>query len=192
MIPDYDITAQALRSRLSLSGLEHSFRVAETAAALAGVYDVDVSKARFAGLVHDWCKDIPGQELVRLAEDAGLPVDDVDRAVPYLLHGPVASVVLAAQFPDLPHDVLAAVADHTYGSADIDELGMIVYIADTIEPGRTHPGVELLRGEVGEISLPQLFERTYAASLQHLVERRTPIHPATLATWNSRIAGERR
>lgn len=128
---------------------------------------------------------------MRLAGEVGVPVTAVDCEVPYLLHGPVAAALLAAEFPWLSQEVLDAVAAHTCGAARIDALGMIVYIADTIESGRTHDGVDELRRAAGEVSLDELFLRTYAASLKHLVEGRRLIHPTTVETWNALVAGER-
>ena len=187
----YDTMRAAVAARLSPGAAGHSERVAQTAAALAERYGVDIDDARVAGLLHDWCKDVPGEELIRLAEEYGISVTGVDRAVPYLLHGAVAAAVLPADFPWLTPGIIAAIESHTYGCAGIDDLGMIVYIADTIEPGRSHRSADALREAVGALSLPELFERTYAESVSHLVDGRRPIHPSTVETWNSLVAGDR-
>ncbi|MDO9557146.1 MAG: bis(5'-nucleosyl)-tetraphosphatase (symmetrical) YqeK [Coriobacteriia bacterium] len=187
----YQSAAEAVFMRLSRGGAEHSVRVADTAARLAGLYGADVDDARIAGVLHDWCRDIPGPELVRLAEDAGIPVTEVDRRVPYLLHAPVAAVVLPSRLPWLSQRVLDAIVAHTYGRADIEALGMIVYIADAIEPGRTHEGVDELRDAVGVVTLSELFERAYVVSVRHLIDGRRQIHPATVQVWNALVAGER-
>jgi predicted HD superfamily hydrolase involved in NAD metabolism len=187
----YPDAMNAVMTHLQRDSAEHSVRVAQAAARLAEAYGSDVEDARIAGVLHDWCRDVGGAELLRRATDAGLPVTAVDTRTPYLLHGPLAAVELRVEFPWLSSQVLDAIAVHTYGSADIDTLGMILYVADSIEPGRTHEGVQELREAVGEVPLSELFARTYAASLRHLVAARRPIHPATAETWNARVAGDR-
>jgi len=158
--------------------------VAETAAHLAEVYSLDPESARLAGLLHDWCKDLDGSELFDRAEEYGIPVTDADRAVPYLLHAPVGAVELRLAFPGIPEDVIDAVRAHTYGSSELRPLEMLVYVADTLAPERSHAGVEELRVLVGEVALEDLFARTYADSLRRLVDSHRRIHPETVATWN--------
>jgi HD superfamily phosphohydrolase YqeK len=88
--------------------------------------------------------------------------------------------------------VLAAIAEHTFGSPVMGPLSMVVYVADVIEPDRGHPYVSELRESVGRMPLAQLFAEAYAASLAHLVAKRRPIHSVTLDVWNALVARERR
>ncbi|MGB4441013.1 MAG: bis(5'-nucleosyl)-tetraphosphatase (symmetrical) YqeK [Coriobacteriia bacterium] len=188
----YDRAHQQLSQRLSPTAMGHSERVAATAAHLAALYGIDVEHARLAGLLHDWHRETPAEELVARARRLGLDVTDVDEAVPYLLHGPVAQADLEMEFPDLPDDVLAAVGAHTYGTPDMAPLSMLVYVADVIEPGRHQTGVDGLRSSSGARPLEDLFADAYAASLHHLVDRRRRIHPQTVSTWNDIAARSRR
>ena len=99
MMPSWDSALAALGQRLDERGVRHSVNVAEQAAVLAGTYMVDVEVARLAGLLHDWCKDLGGSELLRQAEAYGIPITEADRSVPYLLHAPVAAAELERAFP---------------------------------------------------------------------------------------------
>lgn len=191
MTPTWDNALAALGQRLDERGVRHSLNVAEMAARLAATYSVDVEVARIAGLLHDWCKDLDGAELIERAEAHGIPITEADRSVPYLLHAPVAAAELKQEFPGIPGEILDAVGAHTYGSASLTPLEMVVYVADTLEPDRTHEGVEELRSLAGAVSLEELFARTYADSLRHLVDSRRRLHPETVATWNRIVEGER-
>ncbi len=184
----WDTARAALEGRLGQEGMRHSLGVAETAARLAETYGVDVEDARLAGLLHDWSKDASASELFAAAEAYGIAITEVDRAVPYLLHAPVAAAELRALLPELDDAVLAAVAAHTYGAETMSPLDLIVYVADTIEPGRVHAGVEALRDAVGTVSLDELFMLAYASSLRHLVDSRRRIHPSTVALWNRLVS----
>jgi HD superfamily phosphohydrolase YqeK len=74
---------------------------------------------------------------------------------------------------------------HTFGAAAMTDLDRVVYLADALEPGRQTRSADELRGHVSHITLGELYERAYAASLEHLVRRRRRIHPATVEAWNS-------
>lgn len=179
----------ALSERLSKTAVEHCLRVADTAAELAETYEADVELARLAGLLHDWDRERPRDELVAAARDAGVPVTAVDERVPYLLHAHTGAAGLAESLPGLPQAVLSAVQNHTVGSPLMGDIDMIVYLADMIEPARDYTGVEELRAAVGVIPLTELFSRGYQHSVAHLVERRRWIHPDTVAVWNTFVAG---
>lgn len=188
----YERAHAALSQRLSPSGVGHSERVAETAARVAEPYGVDPQHARLAGILHDWHRETPPEELVARAQRLGIDVTEVDEAVPYLLHGPVAQADLEMEFPEISTDVLDAVGSHTYGMPDMSMLSMVLYVADVIEPARHQNGVEMLRSSVGVRPLSDLFAEAYAASLHQLIEKRRRIHPQTVATWNDIASGSHR
>jgi len=178
----------ALRVRVGLGTLRHSERVSETAARIAASYAVDVEQARLAGLLHDWSKEERSDELIAIAQRRNLPVTEADEHVPYLLHAPVGAAEVRDALPGTDEAVLRAIAAHTCGAAEMSELDMVVYVADAIEPERTHDGVKALRDAVGSIPLRELFARTYAVSFRHLIDKRRIIHPVTTAVWNAIIA----
>jgi len=180
----------ALAERLSDRSLSHCDRVADLAAEIAVVYDVDVEEAHLAGLLHDWSRDTSPDELLEMASEIGVTITAEDEILPYLLHAKVASAELGAQYPEIPVSVLHAVETHTCGADVMSSLDKAVYVADMIEPNRTFPGVQELRKAVGTCSLDELFRRAYTYSLLHLIERRRHIHPDTVSAWNSHVAGD--
>jgi predicted HD superfamily hydrolase involved in NAD metabolism len=172
--------------------LGHCERVAETAARIAASYGVDVARARLAGLLHDWSKEEAAADLVSSARRHNMPMTDADLEVPYLLHAPVGAVEVCEALPGIDEAVLHAIAAHTCGAREMSELDMVVYVADAIEPGRTHDGVKALRGAVGSVPLRELFARTYTASFRHLIEKRRCVHPVTTDVWNGLVAEVKR
>ena len=191
MRPTYEALRERVQSRLSPSAFAHCERVAGTAAWIAGVYGVNAEDARLAGLLHDWHRETDRAELEQRAHENGVAVTDVDQAVPYLLHGPLAAAELSREAPGLSEHVLDAIAKHTYGGAEMSPLAMVVYVADVIEPDRDHKGVQALRDEVGTLPLGELFARAYKASVRHVVKTRRHLHPETVATWNRYVAEPR-
>jgi predicted HD superfamily hydrolase involved in NAD metabolism len=187
----YDRALAAVRSRLSAGAASHSERVGELAADLAGVYGVNPAEARLAGLLHDWHRETGSSELLERAGDVGVTVTEIDEAVPYLLHAPIAACDLAAEFPGIGSDITSAVGAHTYGAPQMSALAKTVYVADVIEPSRGSEHAAELRAAVGKVTLDELFARTYTASLVHLIETRRRLHPVTVEVYNRYVAGVR-
>lgn len=188
MAVTYQQARDALAERLTSGALEHSERVASSAVSLAALYGVSETDAALAGLLHDWARETPPEQLVKRARELGLEVTDADVAVPYLLHGPVGAADITARLPELSAQVIDAIETHTFGSQEMTPLAMVVYVADIIEPSRTHDGVQALREAAGVVPLEQLYADAYARSLGHLVETRRRIHPRTVEAWNAIVA----
>ena len=54
-----------------------------------------------------------------------------------------------------------------------------------IEPGRTYGRIDELRASVGEVSLEELYYRTYDYWTFLLFERKKTLHPDTMRIWNA-------
>lgn len=188
----YEAALDALAHRLCERSLRHSEGVAEMAAELAERYGVDREAARVAGLLHDWARDESKADLLAAASRAGVPVTEVDRARPYLLHAAVGAVSVQRTFPGIAPEVVDAIRCHTTGAVEMTDLARIVYLADMMEHGREYEGAVLLRGaaDAGE-TLAALFRRAYAISIEHVIERGQPLHPVTVEVWNALVAPER-
>ena len=102
-------------------------------------------------------------------------------------HGPAAAERAAAA-GETDRGVLGAVRHHTVGSADWDDVGRMLYLADFLEPGRDHDA-DLER-------LARSVPTQRDAVLREVVRRRIdwvlrsgwPLPPATVAFWNQLAA----
>src|SRR5262245_20380032 len=113
---------------------DHVYRVEEVAATLASRHGVDVELARIAALGHDLARGVPEGALLDLAIEHGLAPDEVERAEPILIHGPIATRILAAEFNVSDPAILLGVASHTTARAGMDRLEQVLFLADKIEP----------------------------------------------------------
>ena len=102
-----------------------------------------------------------------------------------------AAAELERAYPDLPADVVQAIARHTAAAVGMSDLDMIIYIADAIEPSRDFDGLDELRAAIGAVPLEELFMMTFNHILLTLVERRRRLHPATVEVWNHYVARSR-
>ena len=170
---------------------QHILRVEAMAIALAQQHNLAVDRAQQAGLMHDLAKCFTPSQLLAVAEAEGWTLDPAETDCPHLLHASVGAVVARDTFGVTNPQVLNAIAHHTLGSPDMDALGCVVYVADSLEPGRGDtPQLQHLR----QLSYRDLWGATYetcVASLQHLLENRRPVHPRTILTHNSLLPSHR-
>lgn len=124
------------KEHLTENRYEHSIRVGETARKMCEIYGEDPFKGLLAGIGHDICKEIKGEDMLSLAQKDGKPVTDLERGKLTLLHGRAAAIKLREDFDVTDEDVLEAVANHTFGGENLCALAKIVFVADKIEPGR--------------------------------------------------------
>ncbi|MGE3073651.1 MAG: bis(5'-nucleosyl)-tetraphosphatase (symmetrical) YqeK [Dehalococcoidia bacterium] len=113
--------------------VRHVERVLVEALDLAQRYDLDPLRVELATWGHDLFRAFPPPEQLRLAIEAGLPIEAADRADPVLLHGPIAATTLRERFSVTDDEALAAVRDHTLGSPKMPIIAKVVLLADKFE-----------------------------------------------------------
>jgi predicted HD superfamily hydrolase involved in NAD metabolism len=166
------------------SRLDHILRVEQMAVELAKHYNLDVEKAATAGLMHDLAKYFKPQRLLEMARAEGLEIDPVMEANPHLLHAQVSAIVARDTFGVEDEEVLQAIANHTLGRPGMSLLSCIVFVADTLEPGRGDtPELEALR-KLSRQNLEQAVWLTCDYSLKFLLKTHCLIHQRTIATRN--------
>ena len=177
-----------LQERVKPSRYQHSMGVSQTAEQLARIYGADEEAAAVAGLLHDWDKALSNKELQKKAKKLRLAPRKVRKAMPGVLHSYTAGATLGKEFPELSKKVLRAISRHTTGAVRMTDLDKIVFVADIIEPGRRFPDIDELRAVVGEVSLDELYYRTYRNTIMYLLESGMPVHPDSLKIWNALVA----
>jgi len=147
---------------------------------------VDAAEAtrwRRAALLHDALRDAPASMLATFAPlPEGWP--------PSIWHGPAAAAAAAREGEDDP-GVLDAVHYHSLGHAAWDDVGRILFLADFLEPGRTHEGAVLaeLAGRVAADPAAVLRE-VAARKVRWLLHIGRPIARETWDFWNSLVAAK--
>lgn len=133
---DREEAVKRLRSKLTEKRFVHSVGVEYTAACMASIYDVDIKKARRAGLLHDCAKCIPTDEKLKKAKKLGLPVNKWEEENPDLLHGKLGAYYAKAKYGVEDEEVLSSITYHTTGKPAMTMLEKIIFVADYIEPNR--------------------------------------------------------
>ncbi len=164
--------------------LNHILRVEETAVKLAQYHDLDWERAAQAGLLHDLAKYFKPKRLLELAKADGLDIDPMDEINPHLLHADVGAIVARDEFGVCDAEVLAAVRNHTLGRAEMSLLSCVVFLADSMEPGR---GDTTELNELRKLSRKNLYRavlQTCEDSMRSLFASRSLVHPRVLQTRN--------
>ena len=125
-----------VRTVVTSKRFEHILGVAETAAMLGTIYDVDPVKCEIAGLLHDCAKCYADDELLRMCDDAGIFLSNDLRSSPQLLHAVYGPTEAAVRYGITDNEILSSIRYHTTGKKNMTRLEQIVFVADYIEPHR--------------------------------------------------------
>ncbi|WP_320127930.1 bis(5'-nucleosyl)-tetraphosphatase (symmetrical) YqeK [uncultured Sphaerochaeta sp.] len=128
---------QEVRSRMSERRYLHSLGTAQTCVNLAQQFNEDISldECYECGLLHDIAREWPDAKLQGYSKEHQLVLEPEEKLIPMLLHGPVAADILKQRYSP---SLCLAVRYHTLGSIYMGRMGLILFIADFLEPGRTH------------------------------------------------------
>ncbi len=130
----------------------HSVRVARCAELLAQRHGLDSHKARLAGMLHDLARLYSPSRLVAECEARDMRIEPIEREHPVLLHARLGAAIARELFGVEDAEVLRAIEKHTTGGPEMSPLDCAVYLADSLEPGRSFPE----RAELWQLALRDL------------------------------------
>jgi predicted HD superfamily hydrolase involved in NAD metabolism len=125
-----------LKKLLKESRYRHSIGVEEVSHDMALIHGCNVNKAIMAGILHDCAKYLTNEELLTECSKYNLPVTDVERKCPFLLHAKVGALYAAIKYGINDEEILSAITYHTTGRPAMTMLEKIIFTADYIEPYR--------------------------------------------------------
>ncbi len=165
---------------------DHVERARAVGRDLALVHGVDVDRVDFALAAHDLFRGASSQELISEAAGLERTPDEIERAVPWLLHGPVAARWLRTNAGVEDRSILSAIEQHTTFAPHLDALAMVVFLADKLDPDKVEHMPD--RVEVRDLAYSgrgwdatRVFLRN---DLTGLIGRSEPAHPRTLDALN--------
>jgi predicted HD superfamily hydrolase involved in NAD metabolism len=174
---------EKMKKNLSPSRIEHILRVVDTAQLLAERYGVDPDRAEWAALLHDFYKWQDKEAYAAALEASGLALDKETAACQELSHGWMAADFMQSTLGIEDEEIYYAIATHTTGRSGMSLLEKVMYLADRVEPGRTHPGSDRLRS----MAFQDLDRAVYIAmnqTLEYLLKNHSYIHPRTIEARN--------
>lgn len=180
----YENIKHEIKLLLSEKRFEHSLMVEQEAVKLAGIYGLDVQKARIAAIAHDYAKSYSDEDLIKISKKYSIEIDEIQENFPQLLHGPVAACICNDKFGIIDQDILNSISNHTTGRKGMSMLEKIIYLADVIEPRRYFPGINIIRNK----ALSDIDSALLSAcngTLIYITQENYLIHPLTIEFRNS-------
>lgn len=178
-----------VKEQLTDKRYEHTVGVMETAIQLAEKYGADSKKAELAAIFHDYAKFRPKEEMEKIIVEQNMPKQLLEYHSE-LWHAPVGAYLVCIEAGIRDEDILQAIRFHTTGNKAMNMLDKIVFLADYIEPGRRFPGVD----DVRKAALENLDEAVLMAlrnTIKFLMDKKQPIYPDTLETYNALIKSQK-
>lgn len=179
-----------LHSALRQKRFEHVLRVEKTAVKLAQQYGVNAQKASIAGLCHDYAKQRPDEDFVKVIKEKGLDPDLLNYGNA-IWHGIVGAEMVKDELGIDDEDILNAIRQHTTGAPHMTKLSQIIYMADYIEPARDFAGVDKAR-HLAATDLSAAVAYQTKSTLLYLLKQGVAIYPETLATYNAWVPANER
>jgi predicted HD superfamily hydrolase involved in NAD metabolism len=147
--------------------------------------EIDAKRWRAAGCLHDALHDAPHGEL------RGVVPAAFSDAPGKVLHGPACAVRLRQEGVD-DEGLLHAIMYHTVGHEAFGDIGVALYAADYLEPGRPQdPDVRTALRSRMPLEADYVVPIILKQRLLDQIGNSRRIRPETLAFWNS-IPDERR
>lgn len=118
---------------------------------LAEIYSLDSEQAQTTGLLHDAARDMSDAQLLTLAQEAGIELNDPCERHPVYLHAPVGAYLVSRELNVTDDLILDAIAAHSHASHSRNfdaPLSRCLRFADVLEPGRAWLGFNKLRSTV--------------------------------------------
>ena len=180
---------ERMAAELPAALLAHIDRVVVIARELAALHALPDARVALAAQGHDLLRAKEPAELLRRAEQRGMPILPIERAHPLLLHGPLGALELAERLDVADAEVLAAIHWHTTGHPRYPPWAWAMFVADKVEPekARSWPaleGVAAIARRPGPTALRDAaaaYLRLSLARQRDGRERRHPLAEETLA-----------
>ena len=163
----------------------HLERVRETALQMATIHSVPLEAVELAALSHDLARAYSAEALLKRAQEWHLDLHPVEEQVPILLHGPVAAEMLRRQCGVKDVGVLEAVRWHSTAVPGMGAVGLVVFLADKLEPHKLRRSVKLTEiAKVAKVSLERAVVDYLTMGMTVLLKEGRLVHPTSVEARN--------
>ena len=121
---------EIIKARMSEKRYIHSLNVEKEAVRLAEKYGADVKKAAVAGILHDITKETSFDEQLKIIENSGIILNDIQKSAPKLWHSISGAAYVKDVLGICDEDIFNAIRYHTTARADMSLLEKVIFIAD--------------------------------------------------------------
>ncbi|QNU65868.1 bis(5'-nucleosyl)-tetraphosphatase (symmetrical) YqeK [Ruminiclostridium herbifermentans] len=173
-----------LKESLKPNRYVHSVNTMKAAIQLAEHYGEDKDIAAVAGLLHDCAKELNDIEILKYCNDNKIELNEIEKNQLFLMHGEVGAIIAKEKYSVENEIILNAIRYHTTGFSKMNMIDKIVYLADYIEPGRTHRSADDVRSLVYE-DIDKALICAFNNVIKFVIMQNGLIHPFTIEARNT-------
>lgn len=169
-----------LIERTKAKRIPHVMGVEGMSVVLAQRWGVDLQKTLCSALLHDLAKCLTLEEQREKLEKCTVhPATKEDFDFKNVWHGKVAAQEGFDLFGIEDDNILQAVAHHSTGTNGMADPGLVLFVADFIEPSRKWDGVEECRKEILNLPMIQAAKKVAELKLEHIDNKNQKAHSQT-------------
>ncbi|PYG86938.1 putative HD superfamily hydrolase involved in NAD metabolism [Ruminiclostridium sufflavum DSM 19573] len=161
----------------------HSVNTMKEAISLAEHYGEDKAAAAVAGLLHDCAKNLKDEETREYCRANGIKLNEIEQRQVFLMHGEVGAILAKEQYGVEDNIILNAIRYHTTGFAKMSPMDKIVFLADYIEPGRTHCEADDVR-RLAYADINKALVCAFDNIIKYVIMQNGLLHPFTIEARN--------
>lgn len=182
-----DLLKQALKPNRYI----HSVNTMKVAISLAEYYGENKDIAAISGLLHDCAKNLNDDEIKKYCADKEIELNEIEQKQVFLMHGVVGAIIAKEVYGVNDNTILNAIKYHTTGYSKMNMMDKIIFLADYIEPGRTHCEVEGARRLAYE-DIDKALLYAYDNIIKYVINQNGLIHPYTIEARNTLLIAKKK
>jgi predicted HD superfamily hydrolase involved in NAD metabolism len=173
-----------LKESLKPNRYIHSVNTMKVAISLAEHYGENKDIAAISGLLHDCAKNLKDDETKKYCAAYGIELNEIEQKQVFLMHGAVGAIFAKEKYGVKDEIILNAIKYHTTGYSKMNMMDKIIFLADYIEPGRTHCEVDSAR-KLAYDDINKALICAFDNVIKYVIMRNGLIHPFTIEARNS-------
>lgn len=163
----------------------HSLSVMKRIEELAKIYGVDIETAKKVGIAHDIAKEMTEEESFKYAKENDIYLDELEKEVPYLLHGKIGADMTKKLY-GFTENMQKAIMYHTTGNPEMDMLAKILFAADKTEENRKFDDFDIeYEREFANQNIDGAIIFMLEEGIKSHLNKKKLIHPDSLITRNT-------
>lgn len=178
----YEEIYKIVESKLSEKRFFHSKCVSERCVEYARIYGLDEEKMKIAGIAHDVAKELPREEQLRLVDNYGVVLDDIEKIHTPLIHAKLGAEIARKDF-GCSDDICESIKWHTTGKANMSLMEKIMFMADATGIDRHYDNTEYLY-ELTKKNIDEAVIALLKDCIVDVVNRDFLVHPKSIEAFN--------
>lgn len=173
-----------LKQALKPNRYIHCVNTMNVAISLAEHYGENKDIAAISGLLHDCAKNLNDDETKKYCAVNGIELNEIEQKQVFLMHGAVGAIIAKEKYGVDDEIILNAIRYHSTGYSKMNMMDKIIFLADYIEPGRTHCEVDEARNLAYE-DIDKALICAFDNIIKYVIKQKGLIHPFTIEARNS-------